>query len=129
MNSRQPEKRNRSRLWRLLLSWGGYALLVFCIACMVLMWLASTPPEGLEAMQDQLRQVLNIGVWLQCAAAAWIVLSWPQIIEWARQKGFVLEHEYSRLLAARKTAALVLATYLLMFPIGPARIAQLFFLP
>ena len=80
-------------------------------------------------MQDQLRQVLNIGIWLQCAAAAWIVLSWPQIIEWARQKGFVLEHEYSRLLAARKTAALVLGLYLLMFPIGPARIAHLFFLP
>lgn len=129
MNSQQPEKHNRSRLWRLLLSWGGYALLVFCIACLVLMWLASTPPEGLEALQAQLRQVLNIGIWLQCAASAWIVLSWPQIIEWARQKGFVLEHEYNRLLAARKTVALVLALYLLMFPIGPARIANLFFLP
>ena len=129
MNSQQPEKRHRSKLWRLLLSWGGYALLVFCIACLVLMWLASTPPEGLEAMQEQLRQVLNIGIWLQCAASAWIVLSWPQIIEWARQKGFVLEHEYNRLLAARKTAALVLGLYLLMFPIGPARIANLFSLP
>jgi len=126
MNSKEPK---RSRIWPRLFSWGGYLLLVFCIACLVLMWLASTPAECVEAMQDQLRQILNIGVWLQCAAAAWIVLTWPRIVEWARQKGYVLERELERVLAARKKAALVLGLYLVMFPIGPARIAKFFFLP
>lgn len=124
MNSKEPKQ---SKGWSRLFSWGGYALLVLCIACVVLMLLASTPPEGLEALQGKLRQVLNIGVWLQCAAAVSVVLAWPQIIEWARQKGFVHEREFSRLLAARKTAALLLGLYLLMFPIGPARLAKFFF--
>ncbi len=68
-----------------------------------------------------------IGVTVQCLAVLAIYARWQRIVTWARSRGFVLESEFERALAFRGRVIAFLVLYLVLIPIGPARIWMAFF--
>lgn len=117
-DNRASTLRPRAAL-RSWLLWGAYALLVGGIAIALLNWITSIPPENLFESVQQVKRLLWIGPAVQACIALWIVIAWRKIVNFGRLRRIVSKHEHRRLLAARSKVALILAMYLMLFPIGP----------
>ncbi len=117
-DNRASTLRPRAAL-RSWLLWGAYAFLVGGIAIALLHWLASIPPENLLESVQQVKRLLWIGPAVQVCIALWIVIAWRKIVHFGRSRRIVSKREHRRLLAARGKVALILAVYLVLFPIGP----------
>lgn len=123
MNNKKPSLSKPIKRW---FSWSGLAVLMLVIVCLVGSVLLMTPPDEVQALQDKVRGVMRIGVFIQIAVATLIVINWPSIILYGNRKGLVQTHEVQQLIKSRKLVAMALTGYMLLFPVGPAAIVHFF---
>lgn len=104
---------------------GGWIALglVLCLISILLMnWLLQIPAERIPVAYRNMSSALSTGAWIQSIVALLIVIYWRRIINYGRVKSIVKKHEHRRLIAFKKKMAMILAAYLIVFPIGPVRI-------
>lgn len=119
-DARSPA-RGRARRW---LVWALYGLVLLGLGALVMAALLSMPPEVFIRLQRALRGAAHVGVLVQVAVCAWIVIQWRFLVLIGRRRGVVAKRELRRVLALRWHAALFLALYLVAVPIGPSRLLQ-----
>ena len=101
--------------------WIGLGIVLFLISVLLMNWLLQIPAERLPQAYRQMTATLSMGAWIQSILALVIVIYWRTILNYGRVKSIVRKHEHRRLIAARKKVAMILAAYLIVFPIGPVR--------
>jgi len=94
------------------------------VGALLLTAVLTMPPEVFIRLQHALRGAAHVGVMVQVAVCAWIVIQWRLVVLIGRRRGIVAKRELRRVLALRWHAALFLTLYLVAVPIGPSRLLQ-----
>lgn len=117
----RPPAHGRVRRW---LGWVLYGVVLAGVGALLLTAVLTMPPEVFIRLQGALRGTAHVGVMVQVAVCAWIVIQWRLVVLMGRRRGIVAKREVRRVLALRWHAALFLTLYLIAVPIGPSRLLQ-----
>ena len=121
----KPDPQKRSKHWkRTVLHWGLGIILIPLLGLILIGTLQIIVPdrESLVSLQHVTSSVHTIGVGIQCAVVASILLGWKRLADWATATGVFKAHEYQRALEFKARAGAFLLAYLLLIPIGPYRV-------
>lgn len=102
---------------RAILNW-------ICLACFFVSILFAAAyfcvKSGLDlpSIQQHLAFIRIWGVAIQVAVVLFLGVFWRSLVQWARTRKLVQEHEYTQVLALRTKVMTFLIAYLLLIPIG-----------
>ena len=124
----EPERKVGRSRWK---RWVVYAAAAFvlmplagAVVVSVLHMLVTDSAEVLR-LHEFATRLHAAGLAAQSLAVALVLGRWKALVAWASAKGIVQPFEIERALAFRGKAAVFLLLYLLLIPIGPARIWSL----
>lgn len=81
---------------------------------------------GLQGWLEAAHSVKRWGLLVQCLFLASIVIWWPSVVAWGKQKGYVAAHEFAQVLRLRWGVLAFGLAYLLLVPIGPTTLWRFF---